>query len=246
MGETLTLLSILGFVLFVGVNFVVGSKLLLLAKRTREVPEFAIGAATFAGGIGYCFYVLAIATPTASGALRFPTFVAAISCLDLGVVFQLLGVWRVFRPSKSWAAAAFVVGAALLAIHFVVAIVHYEPSGARGVLAFWLFNGVAAASYAWASVECFRYHDILRKRARLGLSEPEMVHRVLLWGCAGTSALLLMGLAMLNRSLNEVGIDPRIMAGQSLLGIIGSMSIWLAFFPPAAYLRMLLGSEARS
>jgi hypothetical protein len=224
----------------------VGSRLLWLAKRTHEIPELAIGASTLLGGIGYCFYILAIATPTASGGLRFPTFVAAISCLDVGVVFHLLGVWRVFRPGKSWAAAVFVAGAALLAIHFVVAIVHYDPSGARGVLSFWLFNGVAAAGYAWAGFECFRYHGILGKRARLGLAEPEMVHRVLLWGCAGTTALLLMGLAMVNRSLNEVGIDPRIMAGQSSLGILGSLSIWLAFFPPAAYLRMVLGSEARS
>jgi hypothetical protein len=232
--------------LFVCVNFVVGLRLLLLARRTHEVVELAIGAATFAGGIGYFFYVVAIATPLASGALRFPAFVAAISFLDLGVVFHLLGVWRVFRPGRRWAVAVFASGAAALAVHWVVAIVHYDPSGARGTLAFWLFNGIAAAGYAWSAVECLRYHAILRKRARIGLAEPEMVHRVLLWGCAGGAALLLMGLAMLNRSLHETGIDPRIMLGQSLLGIFGSFSIWLAFFPPAAYLRMVVGAEARS
>lgn len=240
------LLSLVGFALFVGVNFVVGLRLLLLAKRTGEVPELAIGAAIFAGGVGYCFYIVAIATPLASGGLRFPGFVAAISFLDLGVVFHLLGVWRVFRPGERWAAAVFACGAAAIAGHWIVSIVHYDPSGARGTLAFWLFNGIAAAGYAWSAVECLRYHAILRKRARIGLAEPEMVHRVLLWGCAGGSALLLMGLAMLNRSLNEIGIDPRIMAGQSLLGIFGSLSIWLAFFPPAAYLKVVLGEESRA
>jgi hypothetical protein len=241
----LGLLTLLGFGAFVGVSFVVGLRLLLVAQRTREVPELSIGGALFAGGLGYCFYILTFVVKLFPGAMREAGYIAAIASLDVGVVFLLLGVWRVFRPGERWAAVAFASGVAALVTHLFVGVVSYDPSGARGFFTFWLFNGVAAAGYTWSACECFRYHGLLRKRARLGLADREMVHRFLLWGCAGGAALLLIGLGMLNRFLVEQGVDPSLMVAQSLLGLVSAVSIWLAFFPPAAYLRVVAGNETR-
>ncbi len=240
----MSLVSLLGFGSFVAVSFIVGLRLLLLARRTREVPELAIGVALFGGGLGYCFYILAFVTKLLPEDMRFTGYLAAITCLDVGLSFHLLGVWRVFRPGARWAAGGFSCGVAALISHLFVAVLSYDPSGARGFFAFWLFNGVAAAGYTWSAYECFRYHALLRKRARLGLAEPEMVHRLLLWACAGSAALLLIGLGIFNRLTVEHGVDPRVMVAQSLLGLVSAVSIWLAFFPPAAYLRLVTSHKA--
>ena len=51
---SMELLGAIGGVSFILASLVIGLRLLLLARRTRELPEFVIGLALFLmGGLGY-------------------------------------------------------------------------------------------------------------------------------------------------------------------------------------------------
>ncbi len=240
------LLTLLGFGAFVAVSFVAGLRLLLLSRRTREVPEFAFGGALFLGGVGFCLYTLAAVKHALPADLNRAGMIAGVTCLDLGVLLNLLGVWRVFRPGKRWAATIFAASVAALTAHLCAVILTYDPSRGGVPFTFWTFAGIAAAGYLWCASECFRYYGLLRKRVRLGLAEPEMAHRLLLWGCASTAALLQVVINVLNRLVAGQGMDANVLVVQSLVGLVCAVSLWFSFFPPTAYLRLVLGEQATS
>lgn len=236
--------ALLGFAAFVGVSLAVGLRLLLLARRTREVPELAIGGAIFAGGFGYALFIAGFSLRVLPDATLRPVHALAVLALDLGLVSLALGVWRIFRPGSAWARGAFAASAVAMAVHVVASVLGYQPSGRRTAFVFWLFNAVGAGAYLWAACECLRYHGLLRRRARLDLVDGELVSRFLLWGLASAAGFLLFCAGMANRLLVESGVHPAALLAQSLAGMIGAGCIWLAFFPPAFWWRRVAGEGA--
>jgi hypothetical protein len=94
---------------------------------------------------------------------------------------------------------------------------------------------------AWMAIECFRFHAQLRRRARLGLAEPFVVHRVALWGTAIGASALAYATSVVHRVLYGTGLREHgwALAIVSLLAIVTAVGIALAFFPPRAYLRFI-------
>jgi hypothetical protein len=234
-------MALFGFAAFVGAGLAVGTRLLVLARRTRELPEIAIGGALFAGGLGYCAFILGFALRVLPEASLPWVHALAVAALDAGVVALVLGIWKIFRPSAPLARVAFVATAASLAIHWAASIAAFDPTGHRGPFVFWLFNAVGAGAYAWSAGESFRYSALLRRRARLGLADAELVNRFLLWGLAGSCGFGLFAVGMANRVVGEGGTHAVPMFLQSALGFGAAAFIWLAFFPPDAYLRRIVG-----
>jgi hypothetical protein len=236
--------ALVGFAAFVGVSLTVGLRLLLLSRRTREVPELAIGGALFAGGLGYALFILGFSLRLLPDAVLRGVHALAVIGLDLGLVSLALGVWRIFRPGAAWARAAFAAVAAAMAVHVAASLAAYQPSGHRTPFAFWIFNAAGGGAYLWAAWECLRYHGLLRRRARLGLVDGELVNRFLLWGLASSTGFLLFGAGMANRLLVESGVHPAALLAQSASGLAGAACIWLAFFPPGFWLRRVVGEGA--
>jgi hypothetical protein len=238
-------MALVGFGAFVAVCLSVGARLLLLSRRTRQVPELAIGGALFAGGIGYTLFILAFSLRLLPDALLRPAHTLAMAALDLGVVSLCLGVWQIFRPGRDWAEGVFALVAVSLAVHLTVSVAGFQPSGHRNTPTFWIFNVVGSGAYLWAAFESFRYHGVLRRRARLGLVDGELVNRFLLWGVGSTCGFLLFAAGMANRLVSETGgVNPVALALQPFFGAAGGVCIWLAFFPPRFYLRRVVGREA--
>lgn len=233
--------ALLGFGAFVAVSLSVGLRLLLLARRTREVPELAIGGALFAGGLGYCGFISAFALRALPDLAVRPVHAIAAGGLDIGILALVLGVWRVFRPGSRVAAGGFIATAAALTLHFAASLASFDPSGHRTPFVFWLFNAVGASAYGWSAFECFRYHGLLRRRARLGLVDDDLVNRFLLWALAGSCGFLLFAVGMLNRIAANGGVHTAVLLSQSILGLGAGVCIWLAFFPPAFYVRRIAG-----
>ena len=123
----------------------------------------------------------------------------------------------------------------------------YESWGAGIMMA-----GIVGTNL-WVSWEPLRYHVMMRRRLKLGLAEPIVVDRFLLWGVGSASRLVLVlfgvGSALWVRHLEPstaLTFSKWVLGGTSICGLIASVAYWLAFHPTPAYQRWVerrLGSS---
>jgi hypothetical protein len=173
---------------------------------------------------------------------------AALSLLanGLGVACFFGFTVQVFRPGALWAHA--VAGAAVAAIAMsatgVIVAVGSAPSDASSFEASFGW----AATFHWVSVSCFGWMGLealgewlrSRRRVSLGLSDPLVCHRLLMWGVFGCSTtLLFLVLAAVQHSGQPAATSATAQLGQALFGITSSAAILFAFFPPRSYLARL-------
>jgi hypothetical protein len=235
-------IAAVGGLSFVLASLVVGLRLLWLARRTRQLPELAIGLALFLmGGIGYPLTAIArLATPLPD-AVRTGFFALSLLCAFVGTLSAALFNQRVFRPGRRTAVGV-VIGLGTAEMCFMLletvspglraAAFYNEGLGLR------LFTAMHGVPLAWAAVESFSYAAKLGRRARLGLAEPVVADRMRLWGISMLAAL---AINLASTITGFFGIDLAATAGGALLiaplGLIAAGCTWLAFVPPAAYLR---------
>jgi hypothetical protein len=240
MGVT-DLIAALGGGAFVLASLVVGARLMLLSRRTRGISELILGAALFfMGGVSYPLTTLAIQGTSLPHELRVALAVAHMLMNAPGMTGIALFTRRVFRPDAAWSLAAVLAAVLVYVVAFTGQVFDsgFAPFLA-GEMGWWMGSQlVAIAVPGWSGFEAIRYHDQLRKRLRLGLAEPAVVERFLLWGLAMwlASALTLVALVMQEAmGIAIVGTT----AGALLIGPLGvgiAALLWLAFFPPRAYL----------
>jgi hypothetical protein len=243
-------LGLLGVAVFALASAVVGVRLLLLARRTRQAPELAMGIAFLvSGAFGFPLLTAASVVVQADGSAPLAHALVSLGAFSTfaGYVGLGIGCWRIHRPRARWPLAPIGLGTAVvLAASAVVA----TSSGTAGAgardLAFWCGVAVGVLTFAWNALESFVLHGRLRRRAALGLADPEVVDRVWLWGVgsAAACAMALHGLVL------RAAIGPVVTDGQrvvsSLLGLVAAVAISLAFFPPAAYRRRFAAAAERA
>jgi hypothetical protein len=237
------LLGLVGFGSFLAVSFAVGMRLLALARRTRRLPELAIGLnCLLAGSVGYALLLAAESLrllPAPQDGWASFTGVGAIS---VGAGCVALFSRRVFRPRAPGAGAALVALAAWLALGVWGSwVLHVErAAGGPGAwLGRWAPNLGLLAAYAWSGIEPLRYRSLLHRRARLGFGDPLVANRLLLWG-AGTLAIASIALFHLVAQLvGHTELPPGLVGPVSLLALAAAATQWLAFLPPRWYLRRL-------
>lgn len=220
-------------------SWIVGGRLLLLARSTRRMPELFIGLAlVLTGGLWNPLVSVgrqAVALPdgaraglVAAGALA---GMAGMTCL---AVFN----WRVFRPGDGWAAAlATGIGITLLlafAAQTAMAgwadFAHHE----RGPWLLGTWFGVAI--YVWSNLEAWRQERMLARRLALGLADPVVADRVRLWALAMAAALIASTTLAVCQALGiAVGGTPVGLGITALVALAASACLWLAFLPPASY-----------
>jgi hypothetical protein len=235
---------------YLGVVLTLGVRLLLLARRTRQLPE-AMLATHFllCGGLGYLLSVTALAAARHPGLLPpglVSTSVAAghlSSCT--GVFGAMAFTYLVFRRGSAWGRALLALGATTMAVGYV----GYGSTGGfthgsfQG-LWFWLFYGTFIAAAVWVMAEPLLYRRRLRRRLRLGLADPVVVDRFRLWGIgSGFRLLMLLGgwaAGDVDFAQSTALLPPQTIALLVLVACVGlglACCYWLAFFPPAGYLR---------
>jgi hypothetical protein len=239
--------------------FVLSGHLLNRARRSRDLAPLLLGLQlVFAMGLGYllCGAGTALAmlaqspSPRLVGALLRSGNAATIVGLTAALVFQ----WRVFWPAARWPL--------LLGGGFVAAmLVGWLGSDATGAFEtglyrngwFLLLNAAMLAVNLWVGIEPLVYHAKLARRVRLGLVEPLVVDRFLLWGLGSLAraALVLMGPAsdwVMQRLDGEARLtfSAAGLALASLLGLATSLAYWLTFNPTPAYVRWVERRYRRS
>lgn len=240
----MVVLAAIGGGAFFLVSSVVSVRLLLLARRTRALPELLIGTGLLV--LGALGYPLAIAVPASADAPALQTGLAllhaALQTLGQGAIAVF--TWRVFRPGAGWARA--VVGLFFAGLAALAAGQSAGPGWTRFAATQsgpWAYLALFTLfSLGWAGVEALLYHRKLVRRLALGLADAAAADRMQLWAIAILSAFAISATVSAFRAAGHP-LDPSalgIVLGP--LGLLSAGSMWLAFLPPERYVRWV---EAR-
>ena len=231
----MAVLQLAGFAAFITASLVLGTRLILLWRRTREWPELTIGAAFWlAGGLGYTAWLVIGVLMNAEASLATIKQAATLGLAStvLGAICHGIGTVIIFRSGKRWAR----VFATCMALALLASWCFYvsRPTG-QSTPQFWLTIAMASPLYLWSAIEAISLGGVLQKRARLGLSDPLVANRTMLFGLC--SAAVVVSITISYSSQLVFGATPPVwtatLASSSLL--IGAGAIWLGFFPPASY-----------
>ncbi|HTO69238.1 MAG TPA: hypothetical protein VMR31_05200 [Myxococcota bacterium] len=234
------------------VGTAIGARLLLVAHRTRQLPELLVGTAIFMYAGLALPALLSMGLPGISlGAVRaLQLMQQTANCA--AVTALVLFTWRVFRPEAAWArlASAVAIGLALLASWGSVSVAPQAP-GASAMppqVRPWVSLMIAVWGFAfiWTGLESLHFHAKMRRRVALRLGDPLVCNRFLLWAVWGIACC---ALDLLNLGYNVAGLDLSrhpaplltICAATSL-----SSAVWyLAFFAPESYERLIAARARR-
>jgi hypothetical protein len=221
------------------VCFAIGVRLLRLAQRTRQAPEFLIGSSFLLSGfIANGLTLFRLLAPISDGA-RMWLYAGATVSMNVGVLCIAAFTWRVFRPVGRAGSVACTISAIALVV-VAGAEISAQAQLARGVgnpWTIWCSLPLRMAIYAWATCETLGYWWKLRRRQRIGLADPLVVNRLFLWG-AGLLAILGVWIRLLVLAMGAA-------EGRELMGSVATTTLvllcailhWLAFFTPAAWKR---------
>jgi len=239
----------IGVLVMIVADGVVGARLLLLARRTRRLPELCFGLSFLSLGVlGYPLSIVArkaamAGTPVAG---LLPT---ALFFQDLASLSMLVATWQTFRPAARWLrsvvwAAVAVFAASLLGDSLLAGAWLLRDGGAWYELGFW----ARASAYIWATVEAGRYYAAMRRRLKLGLADPVVTDRFRLWtlsSCAISAAFLIFYMGRL--WAENVATSLPVLTATSVAGLVAGMTVWLTFLPPDAYVqRVRVRAETRA
>jgi len=233
----------IGELLAGAVYLITGIRLLRLSQRTGEAPERLLGVCFIATAASALSYVLP--NLPAFESLWAPlNFAGRIFVIPDVVAFALF-TWRVFRPEARWG-GWLVWGPAIL---LVVGIGGSAMAGDWEGFSissgwFWLEWVGYTLPFGWASSETLAHYSRARRRKQLGLCDPLVCNRYLLWALFGAMQVGL-SLILLPQYAEYEATNQFTAAWDGLYGTIEIASlvmIWLVFFPPAYYQRWINGT----
>jgi hypothetical protein len=246
------LLAVGSILLCALVGTAVGLKLLGISARSGKLPEFAIGAGLFAySAVGQpALLAQSVLGEETSLALRMTISVVRIFAFYSTLLGLSVFTWQVFGAESRWRQA---LAAGLLVTGLM--------SSATTAWSNWLLHtagvplnlygrlGISlhfAVAFGWVSLESLRYHALMRRRHALGLADPVVTNRFLVWGAGeGVSSLVVFALIATIVVRGEITIgDPIVSVFVTLAGLVNALVWWLSFAPPKAYLRWVRGDAA--
>jgi hypothetical protein len=235
------ILAYAGVAIFAVVSLVIGVRLLLLWRRTRKLPELLIGLS---------FLLEAVFTNVLNLLEKFvhrfppwmerPIHIGVVVTACGAAVCLAIGAWKVFRPRQAWARNLVIACvAALTAYSIDSAFPHQGVYGPRNLAWWWVAIFFRAGAHAWMGLEAFLYQRTMQRRVRLGLGDPVVADRMWLWSLAGAATTVLWLVAGVARTVGgAAGLQhPLTLEVIALMGFVASITNWLVFMPPQAYVR---------
>jgi hypothetical protein len=222
--------------------FTICVRLLRLSQRSGEAPERLLGLAFLLWGLSYPLYYIPyyfLAEGSLQAVLLFSSGVAD----DAGAFCLALVTLCVFRRRDRWA-KFLVAGIAISLFAGLAGSVWVGDSEASRPLSnpwFWAEMLGDAAAMIWIATEGFHHYRKARQRLRLGLCEPLICNRYLLWGLAG-AVWIVYDVALIAQYIDyELAQlwSPALDVLVSSLGALATAAIWFVFFPPAFYRRWI-------
>ncbi len=232
------------FELLAGVAYLIaGYRLALLARRTRAIPERLLATAFLCVGLSYTIYQIPVMLDAESISSAFVGRVLS----DAAAIFLLLFIWRVFRPGIAWATGLVWANVFLMLAGISLSALGGDFEGYDlGNPWFWLEWWGYTLPYSWLIIEAILAYLRAQKLIRIGLSGPMAGNRYLMWGLHGVFAMIanLLTIGMYRAyELTKVW-QPGWDMGYGFFEMLAVAAMWLVFFPPALYLRLLSGRQA--
>ncbi|UCF41694.1 MAG: hypothetical protein JSW43_05035 [Gemmatimonadota bacterium] len=216
--------------------FIAGVRLLRLASRTGETPERLLGTMFAFTGISFLAYQLSVVVE--NEALWTPlNFIGRLLYLPAPFILTIF-TRQVFRRDSPWASWLVYGCAALLVAGVTGSVLVGDWEGfSVSNRWFWLEWLGYTLPYSWAGTESFIQRGQARRRMGLGLGDPFVCNRFLLWGLFG-AAQLCTSLGVLGQYAAYEQASVFAVGWDILLGALEILSvglIYLVFFPPAFY-----------
>lgn len=237
------LIAGIGGGLFVLASIVIGTRILVMGLRSRDLPELAIGCGLLlAAGLGYPMMMVAqLATGLPEG-VRIGLLVAHMLCNIVGLGGLAYFTFRVFRPEAAWARVLWI---SLPATELLSAAAQLLGPGPMAFIERmsgpWNINTyVGMVVLCWAGFESMKHYSMARRRVRIGLAEPIVANRMGLWGVSMLSAATISILSVTLQAMGVIvmgSLTGALITGP--LGLVTATAIYLAFMPPGWYVRRL-------
>jgi len=233
---------------FIIASVAVAFRLLAIHRRSGEAPELLLGLMLLLSvGLGYPLTIASGYVATGTGRL-----LAALSALAIAAGFSCLFAftWRVFQRDSAWGRATAGSGIALLGattvwIWFDLLAGGDLPLGGDASAQTLLESGTVMVAYVWTGWESLRYHAMVKRRLQLGMADPVVCNRLMLWGLMGSIATVGV-LVNIVPGLFGVSVvtDPLVLLASSVTGMCQTVLLVLAFSPPRGYLDWVRGAAA--
>lgn len=233
--------------LFVLASAVVSVRLLLLSRRTRRTPELYLGLGIL--GTAVLGYGVLIAAAVAHGTASADLMTDSLRTLrgsgqilhDAGVAMTIVFVVSVFRPQERW--AKLLAGMMLLSLWggcLGWELKNGFRSSARGNAFWWMHYATIWTYPLWTTIESYRYYGLMRRRVALGLAEPLVTNRFLVWGTASLGTLLAVWISSISFFIPRdpatlAAWSPGIQIATATVGVATVSLYYLTFFPPSWY-----------
>ena len=226
---------------------VVGLRLLALGRRTGQLPELLMGfglllVAVLGGPLAAVGRLPGMLATTPGDVV----FAIGLAATQLGIALFCAFTWRVFRSDSLWATLLLLGMAGALGAEWL-GLLNASSRGStmEEILPHtrpWAVAIVAtlAVAFGWTGGESFAHYRRLLRQRGLGLGDPVVANRLLLWAIAGLAtvalciaiaACMLAGLAPLRHTLPLAAIG--------MAALCASTCWTLAFLPPPAYLEVV-------
>lgn len=230
-----------GFAAFFVVALIVGVRVLLMALRTHELPELLMGIGVLGiGPVGFGLMVAGMRVEAVS--LQHVLLGIAVFAISSGAFANFVFNWRVYHPDGNVARAVVATaGAGLLGLFVWSGVAHgfldVGPVSPQSLCR----STLQVGCLLWSAGEAFAYWMKMRRRVRIGLADPVVANRFLMWAIAtfaagvGTAVGIVAQL-FLGVTSTETGW---VMVSSSLHGLVAAVAIALAFIPPGFYVRYI-------
>jgi hypothetical protein len=147
------------------VTFAVGVRLLLVARRTRMLPELAFGLGFLTGSLGSASAQLGQRLLwNQPGPLATAMNTGCFALLVFGNAMIYLAIWRIYRPDRTWAALLFATGSGVAVLAYGLRIASGDfATGTLESPGMLIFSINRVVLFLWASFEALRYHALLHQ-----------------------------------------------------------------------------------
>lgn len=224
------------------VGLLVGRRLLLLARATHRSPELFFGAGSLLLVSGGILEVAAFELARAAHPWAYRIEVLALLAHSASASCMSFAVWRLFHPDDAWALRLCLLQTALLFTSWQAVVLPGHHTYVTGFTP-WFHLQVASrgTAFAWGAIAAWTHHRRLRRQLALGLVEPFLCHRFLLWSISMAASAAMFATAVATNTMRGelVFSYPPALLAVCLLGWIAGWALLFAFLPPAAYVRWI-------